>query len=144
MSASQDIVCFKVFCPIISHYVQAYGNSRSANAHVCKKLNVAGIKFPHLIFASQFPDARPGNLIFLANAQETEILFSWSSLAYKNANVPIGFFLAFFYAGTHDVNYLFFCLDFSVYKPYSKGVMFYGYVKIDFLLLSTSLNFMQK
>jgi hypothetical protein len=55
----------------------------------------------------------------LANAQENEILFSWSSLAYKNANVPDGFFLTFFYAGAHDVNYLFFCLDAK--EPKNQG-----------------------
>ncbi|MDV4012633.1 hypothetical protein CMT68_03290 [Elizabethkingia anophelis] len=37
----------------------------------------------------------------------------------KNANVPDGFFLAFFYAGAHDVNYLFFCLDAK--EPKNQG-----------------------
>ncbi|CDN74505.1 hypothetical protein E27107_110002 [Elizabethkingia anophelis] len=33
--------------------------------------------------------------------------------------MPVGFFLAFFYAGAHDVNYLFFCLDAK--EPKNQG-----------------------
>jgi len=69
--------------------------------------------------------ARPRHLIFFANAQENEILFSWSSLAYKNANVPDGFLLAFFYAGAHDINCMFFCLDAK--EPKNQG--FDGFTK---------------
>lgn len=53
----------------------ASGNSRSANALVCKKLNVFGNKFTHLIFAAQFADARPADLIFLANARKAKFYF---------------------------------------------------------------------
>ncbi|HAY3509698.1 hypothetical protein [Elizabethkingia anophelis] len=37
----------------------------------------------------------------------------------KNANVPVGFLWAFFYAGAHDVNYMFFCLDAK--EPKNQG-----------------------
>lgn len=75
VSASQGIVYFKVFRPIISHYVRAAGNSRLANAHVCKKLNVSLEKFPHLIFPAQIPDARPFDLIFFGQRSEGKFYF---------------------------------------------------------------------
>ncbi|CDN75195.1 hypothetical protein [Elizabethkingia anophelis] len=37
----------------------------------------------------------------------------------KNANVPVGFLWAFFYAGAHDVNYMSFCLDAK--EPKNQG-----------------------
>ncbi|AQX84685.1 hypothetical protein I6H88_17250 [Elizabethkingia bruuniana] len=70
------------------------------------------MKNSHLIFAAQIPDARPVDLIFFANARKAKFYF-------ENANVPVGFFLAFFYAGAHDVNYLFFCLDAK--EPKNQG-----------------------
>ncbi|MCT3906082.1 hypothetical protein HZQ01_11500 [Elizabethkingia anophelis] len=72
----------------------ASGNSRSPTL-MFAKINVFGNKFPHLIFASQFPNARPADLIFFANARESEILFCGVRWHTRNANVPIGFFWHF-------------------------------------------------
>lgn len=96
----------------------ASGNSRSPT-RMFAKINVAGNKFPHLIFAAQFPNARPADLIFFANARESEILFCGVRWHTKNANVPVGFFLAFFYAGAHIISYMFFCLDAK--EPKNQG-----------------------
>lgn len=77
------------------------------------------MKNSHLIFAAQFADASPADLIFFANAQESEILFCGVRWHTKNANVPVGFFLAFFYAGAHIISYMFFCLDAK--EPKNQG-----------------------
>lgn len=80
----------------------ASGNSRSP-MRMFAKINVFRMKNSHLIFAAQFPNARPADLIFFANARESEILFCGVRWHTKNANVPVGFFLAFFYAGAHTL-----------------------------------------
>ncbi|MCT3801863.1 hypothetical protein HZP90_09375 [Elizabethkingia anophelis] len=63
--------------------------------------------------------AHPSHLIFLATAREIEILFSWSSLAYKKCQCAYRLFLAFFYVGAHGINYMFFCLDAK--EPKNQG-----------------------
>lgn len=52
----------------------ASGNSRSPT-HMFAKKNVFRMKNSHLIFASQFPNARPADLIFFANARKAKFYF---------------------------------------------------------------------
>ncbi|QQM27030.1 hypothetical protein [Elizabethkingia sp. M8] len=97
----------------------ASGNSRSANAHVCKKLNVSGNKIYTLNFCCTISRRSSCRFNFFCQRSESEILFCGVRWHTKNANVPVGFLWAFFYAGAHDVNYLFFCLDAK--EPKNQG-----------------------
>lgn len=93
-------------------------NSRSASAIVSKNECASHEKFT-LIFAAQIHRSSTPFNFFLPPLGKSKFYFPWSSLAYKNANVPGGFLLAFFYAGAHDINYMFFCLDAK--EPKNQG-----------------------
>ncbi|MGJ1385998.1 hypothetical protein ACR782_07335 [Sphingobacterium spiritivorum] len=92
-------------------------NSRSASAIVSKNKCASHKKFT-LIFAAQIHrSSKPFNFFGHRSGNRNFIL--WCSLAYKKCQCACRLFLAFFYAGAHGINYMFFCLDAK--EPKNQG-----------------------